>query len=463
MKFAFQYCFSKGPLFRPVKTALSGLLAIAFVLQTTASNKLMQGPMLGHVDQRTATIWARLAGEAEFSILYSRDSDFADATESSSVRASARDDYCVRVTLEGLEPGVRYYYKVLVEGEPAGSEQERAGYSLLTAPPPEMKARFSIAFGSNANAELDGLQAIWLQVQEARPHAFFWLGDNSAAEGMAPALQAEQYRRQRNVPFLQPLLRSVPQLATWDGPGTSEPKDLSTFERYWANSADRKNRKSPTYFKYPYAGVDFFVLDTYSRRSSAGETPSLLGSEQLQWLKEELAASHAAFKVLLSSRSWSSGLSEDNLSWSDFPEERASLFSYIRNAEVSGVALVSGGTGQAEAKTIALSLAGGYDLHELSSSPLAQVPQASQQALDGKALHIREPYSESMNFGLLRFDMGAVDPRLRFEVVNVYGQSVFPALEISASELVNGAPSLLGEADFPEYYSKWETTSNRAP
>ena len=79
------------------------------------------------------------------------------------------------------------------------------------------------------------MQAIWLQVQNARPHAFFWLGDNESAEGLAPSFQAEQYRKQRNIPFLQPLLRSIPQMATWDGPRQDSAKSLEVFQRYWAN------------------------------------------------------------------------------------------------------------------------------------------------------------------------------------------------------------------------------------
>jgi hypothetical protein len=77
-----------------------------------------------------------------------------------------------------------------------------------------MRTKFSIGFGSGARSDKDGLQAIWLQVQNARLHAFFWLGGNEAFSELSPEFKAEEYRRQRSVPFLQPLLRSITQLST---------------------------------------------------------------------------------------------------------------------------------------------------------------------------------------------------------------------------------------------------------
>lgn len=430
------------------------LASCAFLtaLAASAAPKLMQGPMLGHVDQHSAQIWARVAGEANFSILYSESPRFTNARETPTIRAEAENDYCVQATVDGLEAGSFYYYKILVDGEPLNSPREQEGYPLLTAPSADMEVQFTVAFGAGAKTEIDGMQAIWLQVQNARPHAFFWLGDNETAEGLSPAFQAEQYRKQRNIPFLQPLLRSIPQMATWDGPGQDSAKSLDVFRRYWANPSYGTTENPGSYFKYNYAGVDFFMLDTYSFRQS-GDAATLLGSAQTAWLKSELEASQAPFKVLLSSCSWTDIKEQNNSTWTAFPSERNNLLNYIRQQDIPGVILVSGDNDQAEVKAIPMSDIGGYDFYELVSSPLAKDPVATFDEQEPSTIHINEPYSTTMNFGLLSFDMTGEDPSFTYQVINVFGESVFPDLEVKASELTNGIASWKTKVNDPESYA----------
>ncbi|EDY82445.1 hypothetical protein VDG1235_2067 [Verrucomicrobiia bacterium DG1235] len=435
-----------------IRLALLATCASLSTLAASAAPKLMQGPMLGHVDQTSAQVWARVAGEADLSILYSESPRFTNAIETPSVRALPENDYCVQATIDDLEAGSFYYYQILVDGEPLDSPREKEGYPLLTAPPSDMDVQFTVAFGAGAKTEIDGMQAIWLQVQNARPHAFFWLGDNESAEGLPPAFQAEQYRKQRSIPFLQPLLRSIPQMATWDGPGADSSKSFDVFRRYWANPSYGTTENPGSYFKYNYAGVDFFMLDTYSFRQS-GEQATLLGDAQITWLKSELETSEAPFKVLLSSSSWTDIKESTNSTWTAFPAERAQLLGYIKEQDIPGVILVSGDNDQAEVKAIPMSDIGGYDFYELVSSPLAQDPVATYDEQEPSTIHIHEPYSATMNFGLLSFDMTGSDPSFSYEVINVFGESVFPALEVKASELTNGTASWQTKVDDPEAYA----------
>lgn len=439
-------------LISALRLALLASCATAAALVATAAPKLMQGPMLGHVDQSSAQVWARVAGEADLSILYSKSPRFTDARETAPVRALAENDYCVQATIDGLEAGSFYYYQILVDGAPLDAVREQEGYPLLTAPPSEMEVQFTIAFGAGAKTEIDGMQAIWLQVQNARPHAFFWLGDNESAEGLPPSFQAEQYRKQRSIPFLQPLLRSIPQLATWDGPRQDAAKSFDVFKRYWANPSYGTQDNPGSYFKYNYGGVDFLVLDTYSFRDTA-QRSTLLGAAQVEWLKSELEASSAPFKVLLSSSSWTDIEEENDSTWTAFVHERDALLEHITRNDIPGVILVSGDNHQAEVKAIPLSQKGGYDFYELVSSPLAQDPVASYAEQEPSTIHIHEPYSQTMNFGLLSFDMTGDDPSFAYEVINVFGESVFPAFEVKASELRNTVSSWQSKVDDPEAYA----------
>lgn len=437
---------------KSVRHAILATCASVFALSAIAGPQIMQGPMLGHVDQNSAKIWARVAGEADLSILYSESPRFTDAKTTTAVRALPENDYCVQASIEGLNAGSFYYYQILIDGKPLDSSREQEGYPLLTAPPSEMEVQFTIAFGAGAKTEIDGMQAIWLQVQNARPHAFFWLGDNESAEGLPDSFQAEQYRKQRNIPFLQPLLRSIPQMATWDGPKEDSAKSLEVFQRYWANPSYGTNENPGSYFKYNYAGVDFFMLDTYSFRES-GDEATLLGDAQTEWLKSELEASDAAFKVLLSSSSWTDIKENSNSTWTAFPEERSSLLGYITEQDIPGVILVSGDNDQAEVKAIPMSEIGGYDFYELVSSPLAKDPVASYDEQEPSTINIHQPYATTMNFGLLSFDMTGDDPSFAYDVINVFGESVFPTLEVKASELTNGIASWKNKVEDPESYA----------
>ena len=151
----------------------------------------MQGSMVGSIESDKITLWARAAGESTVNIRYSSNPNFLTDQFTPPVFASAEEDYCITVTVDNLEPNSFYYYQVLVDGEPIDYD----GYPVLTAPKKEILTKFSIRFGSGARADQDGLQAIWLQVQSARPHVFFWLGANEAFSELGPPFQAEEYRR----------------------------------------------------------------------------------------------------------------------------------------------------------------------------------------------------------------------------------------------------------------------------
>lgn len=72
------------------------------------------------------------------------------------------------------------------------------------------------AFGSCARVQEHPRQPVWQAVAQGRPVLFFWLGDNVYGDSLHGEILANEYRRQRHVAELQPLLRSVPQLAIWD-------------------------------------------------------------------------------------------------------------------------------------------------------------------------------------------------------------------------------------------------------
>ena len=421
--------------------------------------RLMQGPMVGVVTPTSVDVWMRASGAFPVQVEYGTGPALMDVRRTRPVLATKEEDYVVTARLDSLAPGTAYYYRVLVDGEEASYLEDLQPFRVQTAPDPDSASSFTVAFGSCARVLEDGEQAIWETVERLDPDLFFWTGDNVYGDALDPDILAEEYRRQRDVPALQALLRSTPHLATWDDHDyglnnhdrTNPIKEeaLATFERYWANPSHGTSEVPGVFFRYNYGGVDFFFVDVrYHRDPNAlpdGPEKTMLGAGQLAWLKEGLRQSEAPFKVLVSGSGWTKAKGMGGDSWASFIHERDSLFAFIQREEITGVVLVSGDTHVGELNAVPWSARGGYDFYDLVSSPLAQRTTGSWLERRPE-VRIRPVYFSGPNVGLLEFDL-AGEPALRFTLVGLDGRPAWAPFELKASELRNGVASWTGKID----------------
>ena len=419
--------------------------------------RLMQGPMLGAVTADALTFWGRVAGAQEVQVEYSTQADLAGARLSAPVAARAEDDFTVHVRVAGLAPATRYWYRVRVDGKV--DRYRPTPFSARTAPVDRQP--FRVVFGSCSRVQVDPVQPIFDAVRRAEPDLFFWLGDHVYGDTLEPAVLAEEYRRQRNVPALEPLLASVPQLATWDdhdfginnSDRTNPMRDaaLRVFRQYWANPASGLDGVPGVFFRFSYGGVDFFFLDgRYHRDPNTGpDGPSktMLGAEQRRWLEDALRSSRAALKLIVSGSGWSTGDGPQGDTWAAFLHERNALFDFIRDAGIGGVVLLSGDTHAGELNCIPWSERGGYDLYDLGSSPLAQLPTATWTELRPEH-RVRPIYARGTNFGVLDFAW-TPEPSLTFTLRDVRGDAVWAPLRLGAGDLVNGRSTRREKTDPP--------------
>ena len=420
----------------------------------TGYARVLHGPMIGAVAPDRIDVWVRLSGPDAVQIEYGP----ADATEAlrrtTAQRARKEDDYTVVVPVRDLAAGTAYRYRVIVAGGPDMNQEPMGFFAAKTAPAPGERAAFSVAFGSCVRVERHPVQPIWSAIQARRPDLMLWLGDNIYADTLDGDILAECYQRQRGLPELQSFLRAVPQLAIWDDhdyglndsdkghPGKAE--SLRIFQRYWANPAYGLPGAPGVFFAYAYGGVDFFFLDNRYHRDPAGgpagPSKSALGAAQKAWLKAQLRASRAPFKVIASGQPWSDEKGPGGESWEAFAEERRELLDFIRTEAIAGVVLLSGDNHVGELNCLPESERGGYDLFEFSSSPLAQDPSVSW--LNYRTIpRVRQVYFGGSNFGLLAFDLKPADPTLTMTLHDVPGNRVWAPLVIRASELRNGSAS----------------------
>jgi alkaline phosphatase D len=434
-----------------LRSALAAAMLRPFASLAAAPGypRLMEGPMVGGATPDSITLWGRASGEFDLEVEYGTDPDLAAPLRSAPVRVTAATDFTARITLTGLAPATRYYYRLRVDGIP---DRYRLTPSW-TRTAPAGRAPFRVAFGSCARHQLDWEQPIFRTVTAAEPDLFFWLGDHIYADSTSPWVMAEEYRRQRSIAAMQPLMRTVPQLAIWDdhdfGLNNSDSTNpmreasLAAFRNYWANPAFGLPDCPGVFFQYAYGGVDFFFLDgRYYRSPNAGPDgpgKTLLGDCQRGWLRQALVASRAPFKVLVSGSGWSSEDGPAGDTWAAFLTERNALFDFIRDRGIEGVFCLSGDTHFGEVNCIPWSERGGYDLYDFVSSPLAQ--RTGNSFLDAEPeMRIRSPYFSTVNFGLLDFGWEP-EPRVQFTLRDLRGDSVYAPLALTPAELKNGVES----------------------
>ncbi|MCP5327470.1 MAG: alkaline phosphatase D family protein [Sinobacteraceae bacterium] len=407
--------------------------------------RVLQGPMVGDTGPDYFSIWARISDRHAVAIEYADNPAMRGARRTASAMAEPAGDHVVVLRVHGLDAATVYWYRVLCDGQPDPYGTEP--HPVRTAP--RQGASLRIAFGSCARLALDAEQPIFRAIAASRPDLFLWLGDNVYVDSTAAHAFADEYNRQRSVPALQPLIRSVPQLATWDdhdyglnnADRTSPTKAIAfdAFRRYWANPAYGLPEAPGTFFRKHWAGVDFFFLDVRSWRdpgdAADGPGKTQLGRVQKAWLKRELAASTATFKVLISGVGWcTTGGSKFGESWGAYAHERNELLDFVRDRRIGGVFGISGDTHVGELNRIPGAARNSCDFHELVASPLAQPPRASTEDMQ-VAERLRPVYQRSSNFGTLEFDLGQ-EPQVTLSLCDTAGTPVWTPLVLAAAELM---------------------------
>jgi alkaline phosphatase D len=419
----------------------------------TGYPRLMQGPMVGVVTDTEAKIWVRTSGAFTVEIVYDVTPDFSSAKKTEPVVVEKANDYTEIITISGLEPSTEYFYEIRLDGIKDRYLKKLKPLSFHTAPPIGEAADLRIAFGSCPKWQDDRVQPIWPWVVHHEPDIFFWIGDNIYGDTLDPDILREEYRRQREVWGLQPLIQNTSNLAIWDDHDfglnnhdrTNPIKEgaYEAFADYWPNPSYGLPDVKGLFFTYTWGQVEFFVLDDrwYRDPCEDPDTPekTMLGAAQYEWLTEKLEASTAVFKVLVAGGGWGKGKGIGGDSWAGYPHERDRLFDFIRDSEITGVVLMSGDSHVGELNVIPWSNRGGYDLYDMVSSPLAQV-MADSWLERRPEQRIWPVYFQGSNFGLIDFEMGD-DPTMSFRLVDTFGRVVRGPFEVRASELVNGVKS----------------------
>jgi alkaline phosphatase D len=307
-----------------------------------------QGEMAGEVTQDSVILQARLSADGKVrasdvkgcpglgSFVLSTDSEFQQTFGTKWMIASPENDYMVKLQVTSLEPGTRYYYRLLSGPDVDSLKMGPVGtFRTLDPRGISRQVRFVIVTGMNrfaflANSLKDlafrerglGFPALESIVAH-EPDFFVSTGDSVYYDtpfvGRADSLDEmrAKWHRQFSTPRFAALFQRVPTYWQKDdhdfryedsdpyGPFEPSPQlGARVFlEQVPVVAPDDENAR--TYRTYRVNDLlQIWLLEGRDHRDANTKIPgpdkTLWGAEQKAWLQETLLASDAAFKILIS-------------------------------------------------------------------------------------------------------------------------------------------------------------------
>jgi alkaline phosphatase D len=377
--------------------ALAGAASLARPYLSRAADRpqIAGGIQSGDVDCDSAVVWTRADRPARVRVEWSTIESFRNVLGSVATDAVPDRDFTAKLLLEDLPGGQDIFYRVRLDDIATGLSGETRTGHFRSAP----RGRESISFvwsgdtagqGWGIDPSRGGYRT-YRTMLDNRPDFFIHSGDHIYADCTIPSEQKlpngevwrnittedksaaahtlQQFRGNYKYNLLDENFRGfhaeVPMLAQWDDHEVTD--DWSPLGSVDADGYDESGasrlvaRARRAFFEYmpireirADAGrvyrrisygplLDIFLIDMRSYRDSswnkgAGEGACILGATQLAWLKRELLASNATWKVIAADLPIGI-VSQDAIALGDGPPERreheiADLLSFLKRTGV---------------------------------------------------------------------------------------------------------------------------------
>lgn len=368
-------------------------MAIACAVASAAAraDRFELGIASGDVTETSVVLWTRVDQPVRLVCELATTADgFSSPLQGLVVVVDAETDYTAKIVVNGLTPGMRYYYRFRDEADP---QQVSAIGTFQTAPAAGVAAPLRFIFSGDTNFAYAPF-TVAASAADEDASLFFWFGDTIYADvpsgGLGVARSLPEYRAKYRQVRGDPGIRALSaKMATITGPDDHEVANDYAGQG-GETPTDQINAGYRAHFEYmpitqqgvatdAYrvfrrfawgANAEFFIIDgrRYRARSAEAECegnldPSgfflgplsadpdcqnallrprtMLGEEQLAWLKEGLAASAAKNKFIVNNvpLSFLGIFPYDR--WDGYDAERRELLEFIDAHGITGVVFLT--------------------------------------------------------------------------------------------------------------------------
>ncbi|WP_052850536.1 alkaline phosphatase D family protein [Streptomyces avicenniae] len=377
-------------------TALAGYVArvragtAPAVTPTPMPAQAPAGPLVGHVDETGARIWARPGLDAAtfpaWRCVVARASGGWSTTVDTTV--STANDNTLLFDVPGLRAATAYTFTITPRSAAPGFTPLTG--SLTTAPPAGAPARVTMGLGSCAPSTPD---AVWTRIVDEGCDSFVLLGDTPYVDSGDLAVARAKHRTFLSQPQIARMIASMPVWGTWDdhdfggndtdGTLAGKRNTRTAFVDYRANASfghgadgarlTRRTDGEAVYTSFRRGPVEVFLLDPrwFSRTGPSFADPSrptCLGTVQWEWLRTALRASTATFKAIASGMIWDDKGNSESDDWATYQHEKDAILDLVAEEGIPGCFLLSGDIHCSRALNYGPRV--GYDLWQFIVSPL---------------------------------------------------------------------------------------------
>ncbi len=428
------------------------LLIVLIPLQIFAQKSVLQsGPMVGYSEMNEVMLWVQTNEVAKVKIAYYTESNPKNISWTNEVETVRKNGYTAHLLADNVKHSQTYKYDLYINNKKISFDYKT---EFQTIPMWQYKtdpATFSFATGSGTylnEKEFDrpgksygGDYQIFNSILEKDPDFMIWLGDNvylRQNEWDTRTGIIHRYTHDRSLPEMQALLASVSHYAILDdhdfGPNDSDGSfwnkkmTVEIFKDFWANPsygvADI-DEGAITFFNWQ--DVDFFMLDNrYFRDPNylIADDKTMLGEEQLDWLKKSLVKSKASFKfVVMGGQFLTLDKNYETYSNYGFEKERLELINFIYTQGIKNVVFLDGDRHHTELSI----LENRHDaptIYDITVSPLtsggSDAGVGKNQELRVEGTHVIE-----RNFGIIEFSGKYRNRKMTIKIYDSNGKEIW--------------------------------------
>jgi alkaline phosphatase D len=372
-----------------MKYVLGLVLWMNCVFGFSQTDQILSGPMVGQVQLRDAIIWVQTSKSSNAKVTYLAEGSDAMITESKEITTNEEGHFIATFYLTGLQPGTKYNYKVWINNKLQSfpyplSFTTQSHWQYRTDPPMFSFVAGSCAYVNDPDYDRPGKgygshYHIYKTIDSMKPDFMLWLGDNTyLREGDFESREGIYHRQShtRTLPEMRPLMAHTPNYAIWDDHdyGTNDANriyryknhSLAAFKDFWPAESYHTNDLEGISHSFTYNDCEFFMLDNrwYKTADTSG---TILGRTQIDWFKDALLSSNAAFKfVAVGGQFLSDFKGFENMV--NYPHERQEIIDFIDQYKIKNVVFLTGDRHSSElTKYVTKS---GVTIYDVTSSAL---------------------------------------------------------------------------------------------